>query len=146
MVRFWDTSALLQLIVKQPHSAKVADLYVQSPNVVCWWGTRLEIISGLSRLNREQLLTEQELICAKERVEKLMASAQIVEPRDQVLNRAERILTIHALKAADALQLAAALCAIADQTNGSEFVSFDKNLRQAAQREGFKLWPNSIIH
>ena len=62
-----------------------------------------------------------------------------VEPLDLVIERAERLLAVHALKAAGALQLAAALVAVQEKTSGFGFVSFDLSLNLAAEKEGFDL-------
>jgi predicted nucleic acid-binding protein len=48
---------------------------------------------------------------------------------------------VHALRAADAFQLAAALLWSRGKTTGREFVSFDDRLREAAVREGFDMLP-----
>jgi hypothetical protein len=45
------------------------------------------------------------------------------------------------MKAADALQLAAALRWAAEQPDGHEFVSLDETLRRAAKVEGFTVLP-----
>jgi predicted nucleic acid-binding protein len=60
------------------------------------------------------------------------------EPSQEVRDQARRVLRVHPLRAADALQLAAALV-----WKGRHFVCFDQRLREAAQREGFRLFPPS---
>jgi predicted nucleic acid-binding protein len=47
----------------------------------------------------------------------------------------------HPLRAADALQLAAALIWCEEQPHGETFVSLDDRLRGAASKEGFTLAP-----
>ncbi len=49
---------------------------------------------------------------------------------------------IHPLRAADAMQLAAALVWTEDATSGAEFVCLDQNLREAALKEGFTILPH----
>lgn len=51
--------------------------------------------------------------------------------------RAERLLAVHPLRAADALQLAAALVAVKDKPRDRGFVVTDGLLADAARREGF---------
>jgi len=48
---------------------------------------------------------------------------------------------VHSLRAADALQLAAALIWTEETTAGAEFVCLDQNLREAALKEGFTVLP-----
>ena len=64
-----------------------------------------------------------------------------VQPTETVRLRAERILSIHPLRAADALQLAAALIWAQETPRGLEFVCLDQNLREAALKEGFSIQP-----
>jgi predicted nucleic acid-binding protein len=56
-----------------------------------------------------------------------------------VRQRGIRILEVHALKAADALQLAAALLAVQDRPEQAGFVTLDSRLGTAADAEGFRV-------
>jgi hypothetical protein len=64
-----------------------------------------------------------------------------MQPSDGLRRRAERLLGVHALRAADACQLAAALLWSQGETRGHAFVSFGQRLRDAAAREGFSILP-----
>jgi uncharacterized protein len=64
-----------------------------------------------------------------------------VQPHPLVLERAERLLAVHSLSAADALQLGAALVACDEQPRGEGFACLDGRLREAARREGFAVRP-----
>jgi predicted nucleic acid-binding protein len=66
------------------------------------------------------------------------AMAQIVV-LEQVAERALRVLDLHTLRAADALQLAAALVASRERPQDLPFVTLDEHLAEAAEREGFPL-------
>jgi len=61
-----------------------------------------------------------------------------IEP---VRARALRLVRTHALGAADALQLAAALVACGERPEALPFVCLDDRLRDAARREGFPVLP-----
>ena len=52
-----------------------------------------------------------------------------------------RLLGLHHLRAADALQLGAALVAAYDQPLGSALVTLDARFADAARREGFRVLP-----
>jgi hypothetical protein len=71
----------------------------------------------------------------------LSAAWSEVQPTEPVRLRAERLLTVHPLRAADALQLAAALLWGEDTPQGLDFVCLDQNLREAARKEGFAVLP-----
>jgi hypothetical protein len=58
---------------------------------------------------------------------------------ESVRERAGRLLAVHPLSAADALQLAAALVAVDERPRGFGFVTLDDRLAAAAVREGFAL-------
>ena len=60
-----------------------------------------------------------------------------VQPTEEVRNRAERLLRIHKLRAADALQLAAALVWCGDRPAGRVLIGADGNLSEAAAAESF---------
>ena len=62
-----------------------------------------------------------------------------IAPSGQVREIAGRMLRVHALKAADALQLAAALIACEMQTESHTLVTGDERLARAARLEGFEV-------
>jgi hypothetical protein len=64
-----------------------------------------------------------------------------VQPTEAVRARALRILSVHALRAAAAFELAAALIWCQERTQGVSFVSIDEPLRLAAALEGFRVLP-----
>lgn len=66
----------------------------------------------------------------------LRASWFEVQPGDAIREQALRLLRVHPLRAADALQLAAALEWAGTPTRAA-FMTFDERLRSAAHREGF---------
>jgi predicted nucleic acid-binding protein len=140
-VRFWDSSALLPLLVKQPASARLQDLLRSDPAVAVWWGTPVECASGLARLQRDGALARSGLRHAQSVLEGLRASAFEIEPNEEVRSRASRLLAVHPLRAGDALQLAAAVVWCQERVRGVGFVCLDDRLRGAAAREGFKVLP-----
>ena len=79
-----------------------------------------------------------------ERLRQLVQHADTIAPTDDVRRRAARLLAVHPLRAADALQLAAALVWVEEQPHGERFVSLDGRLRDAAAREGFTLVPADL--
>jgi len=71
----------------------------------------------------------------------LAATWSEVQPSEAVRLRAERLLSIHPLRAADALQLASALIWAQETPRGLGFVCLDQNLREGALKEGFSVLP-----
>lgn len=52
-MRFWDSSALVPLLVDEPTSPVVVAEYLVDPEQMAWWGTGLECVSALARAERE---------------------------------------------------------------------------------------------
>jgi len=107
-----------------------------------WWATRVECISAMARRLREKQIPREAVRDAHRVLAALAREWTEVTPSETLRKRAERLLTIHALRAADAFQLAAALIWSRDDTAGHAFVSLDDRLRDAAQREGFQVLPD----
>jgi hypothetical protein len=142
-VRFWDPSALVPLLLEQAATAEVSGLLSQDPEIVAWWGTPLECVSAAARLRREDRLTVDEEDRIRELLEILHESWLEILPSEDVRKRATRNLRIHRLKAADALQLAAAQL-WAGSTARPEMVTYDEPLALAARLEGFRVLPGSV--
>jgi hypothetical protein len=98
-------------------------------------------LSALARRYREGVLQIHADQKAKTVLSALAREWSEVQPSELVRQRAERLLMVHSLSAADALQLAAALLWTEGATEGTEFVCLDQNLREAALREGFTVLP-----
>jgi predicted nucleic acid-binding protein len=140
-MRFWDSSAIIPLCLKERASEAVEGLMRGDEDVVVWWTTPIECLSALSRRQREGVLSSRDEVQARAVLSALTASWSEVQPTEVVRMRAERLLSIHPLRAADALQLAAALIWAQEMPRGFEFVCLDQNLREAALKEGFSIQP-----
>lgn len=106
--------------------------------MVVWWGSAVECASAVARLQREGQLTASDEQAARNLLELLRGSWFEIQPGDAVREQALRLLRLHPLRAADALQLAAALDWAGSPPEGG-FVTFDDRLGDAARREGFSL-------
>lgn len=136
-MRFWDSSAVVPLLVDEPASVAAHAEHARDADIAAWWGTEVECVSALSRLEREGLLASGSLVDAIRRLDGLAAAWQEVQPISRVRKTAIRMLRVHSLRAADALQLAAAMVAAEDNPATLPFVTFDDRLGEAAEREGF---------
>ena len=137
-MRFWDTSALVPLLAEEPATTAAQRLYGEQPAVV-WWATPVECASAIARLERDAALTPAQVVEAFGRLDALRASWIEIEPGDEVREVARRMLRVHPLRAADALQLAAAWLGAERRPPSLPLVSLDERLRAAAAREGFPL-------
>ena len=136
-MKFWDSSALVPLLVEEDLTVAIRELFLGESGVIAWWGTPVECASAVSRLEREGRLSPQEATEALERLDALAQHWHRIEPVDAVLETARRLLRVHPLRAADSLQLAAAFLASEGRPSTLEFVCLDDRLVTAAQREGF---------
>ena len=140
-MKFWDSSALIPLIVPEPESRALGGLLRADPSIAVWWGSRTECAAALARLERERRVTGPNMAQARARLDLLADQWVEISPTPQVREQAERLLRIHALRSADAHQLAAALVASEHRPATLEFVTIDQRLADAARREGFRLLP-----
>ncbi len=138
-MKFWDTSALVTLLVQDPRSAFALSMLEDDGNVLAWWGTPVECTSAVARLEREGRLPEAQVNEILLRLRELARYWYEVQPGNVLRSQAQRMLRVHALRAADSLQLAAAYSASEGDPTSLEFVCFDAVLNRAASREGFQV-------
>lgn len=144
-MRFWDTSGIVPLLVDEEWTAAVRALVAEDPAMVAWWGTPAECASALARLRREEILSAREEERSLALLRALRESWTEVLPSDAVREGAMRLLRVHPLRAADALQLAAAQ-AWAGPGSGPELVTFDERLALAARLEGLRIRrPDDVV-
>ena len=140
-MRYWDASGIVPLLVAEAHSKQVQRLLEKESEIVTWWGTTVECLSALMRVVREGGLSADDLERALRRLEVLRDGWSEVLPTEACRRVAERMLRVHALRAADALQLAAAVIAADYDPGRIEMVSLDQRLSEASRKEGFAVVP-----
>jgi uncharacterized protein len=140
-VRFWDASAVVPLLVAETTSDVLFDLLERDSAMVVWWGTPVEAASALGRREREGALSGRDVLEALDRLRLLSRSWDEILPAEAVRTQALRVVRVHPLRAADGLQLSAALVASEHDAASLEFVSLDDRLNEAARREGFTVVP-----
>ena len=140
-MKFWDASAVIPLCVKESPTPLVRRITDADGALVVWWTTPVECYSAFARRRRDNILTRAQEDQARQTVVRLAAEWTEVQPSHQVREAAGRVLLLHPLRAADALQLGAALVWADGRGTGHEFVCLDERLREAAQREGFQVLP-----
>lgn len=138
---FWDTSAVVPLCCHQGPSSAVRRLLKEHRRMVVWWGTPVEACSALARLRREGALDDATHEQALGRLQVLRRAWSEVQPVEPVRAMAEDLLVRCALRAADALQLAAALVACSEKPRRRSLVCLDDKLSIAARQVGFTVVP-----
>jgi hypothetical protein len=138
-MRFWDASAIIPLLADEPQRGDVLAWLDADAELLVWWGTPVEIASALARRERDGTLAADAVGAALESLRGLEDAWHEIVPGDAVRRTAVRLLRTHSLRAADSLQLAAALVAADHDAQTLEFVCLDARLAAAARREGFRV-------
>jgi predicted nucleic acid-binding protein len=136
-VIFWDASAIVPLLIAEPSTRRLQALAASDPDMLVWWGSQVECASALARLERDAALDARTAGLAFDRLKQLVQGWHEVDPNDIVRETAARLLRVHPLKAADALQLAAAFTVAEQRPASLEMLTLDERLASAAQKEGF---------
>ena len=97
----------------------------------------MECESAISRLERNHLLRPRPATIARGRLDRFAATWHDLQPSERLRDDARRLLRVHNLRAADALQIAAALAATEGRPASLTFVCLDERVAAAATREGF---------
>jgi predicted nucleic acid-binding protein len=140
-MRFWDSSALVPLLILEESSDQVRGLFAIDDEIVASIITPIEVQSALwRRRHREEIdldqHTEAEVAFAD-----LSESWSEIEDFFTVREIAFDLLTRHVLRAGDAIQLATALAAADGTPTSLPFVTLDQDLALAARAEGFDILP-----
>jgi hypothetical protein len=135
---FWDSSALIPLCVPQTQTDR-ATAFFANYGVAVWWSTPIEIISGLTRLLRMGEIGPGDFLAGKQLAQTIVSMCIPVRPSAEIAAQACSLLELYPLRAADALQLAAALEWCEGKPEGKVFLSFDQRLLEAAGIAGFTL-------
>jgi uncharacterized protein len=138
-VSFWDASAIVPLLVTEPATRQLQGLAAKDPEMLVWWGSEVECVSALAGLERSGALNPHALTLALKRLAQLASAWHEVDPSDAIREAAVRFLRVHALRAADALQLAAAFLAAERRPASLEVITLDDRLANAAAKEGFAI-------
>jgi len=133
---FWDSSALVPLCV---HESTSRQAYFQLRKFlpVVWWGSLVEVHSAIAGVHRLGQMSDAEKQKALSHLELLNRGWREILPGDQLRELAVRLLDAYELRAADSLQLAAALTWCQQRPARRDFLSADERLLKAALAAGF---------
>jgi predicted nucleic acid-binding protein len=138
MPGFWDASAIVPLCLPVENPGQSRRL-LRTHVPVVWWGTGIEVTSALCRRRREGALPAQFHEAANRRLTLLRKSWREIQPTNRLRELAEACLQRYDLRAADAVQLAAALVWCNQKPKNRTFLCRDARLREAARAEGFSI-------
>lgn len=141
MIAYFDTSALIPLLVDEPGSDRAARLWDEADNVVAVRLIYAEARAALAQAARMGRLSAADLSTAIDGLEGLYASLDLLEVDEALVRRAGEFAQHHALRGYDAVHLAAAERVRDDAT---VLVAGDRGLRGAAGALGIAVADTSV--
>ena len=138
MIAYFDTSALLKLVVAEVEADSARLLWHQAGEIVASRLTWPESVGALAAARRGRRLTEEHHRVATRALSSCLERCTVVSVADPIVDHAAELAAGYQLRAADAIHLATALAAVGSE---SVFVTWDKRLRQAATLAGLVTAP-----
>lgn len=135
---FWDASGIVPLCVDESASHRAQSKLRQFLPVV-WWASMVEVHSAIARLHRLGRLKDIEKKGALSRLNVLSRGWREILPSDSLRETAARLFDNYELRAADSLQLAAALIWCQQRPARRTFICADQRLSKAAATAGFSV-------
>src|SRR5258708_16502244 len=125
---------MVPLLVAEPTTRRLQTLAGRDSDMLVWWGSEGECVSALARLERAATLDSKGIALASRRLAQLANGWHEIEPTEIVRESATRFLRVHPLRAADALQLAAAFIAAERRPASLRIVTLDERLAEASRK------------
>lgn len=116
MIAYFDTSALIPLLVEEPGSPIAGQLWDQADRVASVRLVYAEARAALAQAERLGRLTRRQLPRLVDQLDDLYAQLDRVEVDDALVRRAGQLAQDHALRGYDAVHLAALECIADDET------------------------------
>ena len=135
---FWDSSALVPLCIHETKTSR-ARACLRRFRPVIWWGSFLEVYSAICRVHHAGEMSDLDKSSAVRRLRQISGTWREIAPDDRVRDLAMQSLDKYSLRAADGLQLAAALVWCAERPARRNFICADHRLAQAASLAGFSV-------
>lgn len=133
MIVYFDTSAVVPLIVEEPSSAMCIRLWNEATRAVSVRLMYAEARAALAQAQRMARLSQDELATAVGQLDVLTGQMSFIEVTQRLMSAAGALAETHQLRGYDAVHLAAAQ-AMAD--GDAVLISGDRRLIDAAAREG----------
>ena len=134
MITYFDTSAFIKILINEPGTEAVRHLWSTADDVASVRLIGVEARSALAAATRAQRLTVRQHRTAKLELQELLDQLNIVDITEDLAATAGALAETQALRAYDAVHLAAALAIGADV-----MVTSDTDLGHAAPRVGLHL-------
>jgi uncharacterized protein len=138
VIAYFDTSALLRLVIAEDGTDQAILLWQQAGELVVSRLAWPEAVAALAAARRGRRVSDEGYWTATDRLRSCFERCTVVSLADALVDRAAELATTHDLRAADAIHLATALAVM---ETDSVFVTWDKRLRLAAVGAGLACAP-----
>lgn len=138
-ITYFDSSALIKLMIKEENSAQAALLWDGSGRVISSAIVYPEVRAALASAHRSRRISIKNFNKCKQRWERLWMEINTVSPRRDVLLRAGELAEIYKLRGYDAVHLSSAMCFPPEMVT---MVTWDNRLGEAAFRAGLRTEPS----
>jgi predicted nucleic acid-binding protein len=133
---------LIKLLVDEPGAEEARSAYSEADGIRTTSIAHVEATAALVRMRKGQRLTPTQLNQALEDLENIWRGVFSHAVNDALLAKAAESARTHSLRAYDAVHLAGALSFATNEE--LDFACWDKELREAAQKQTFALIPEHL--
>ena len=109
MIAYFDTSALVPLLIGEPGSEAAGTAWDRADRLVSVRLIYVEARAALAQAARASRITKRQLDAAAAGLEELLDQVEHIEVDDELVRSAAELAETHALRAYDAVHLAAAI-------------------------------------
>ena len=141
MIAYFDTSALLKLVVAEVGSETARLLWHRAGGIVVSRLAWPESVGALAAARRGRRLTAEQHQVATRALSSCLQRCTVVSVADPIVDHGAELAGVYQLPAADAIHLATALAAV---ESDSVFITWDKRLGQAAALAGLVTAPAGV--
>jgi predicted nucleic acid-binding protein len=133
LIAYFDTSSVVPLLVEEPGTERCAEHWSTADRLVSVRLVEVEARAALAQATRQERLTTRQLRTSVAALDVLIAQMDLVDVDDGLVSRAAELAERQALRAYDAVHLAAALTVGDDDL---VLVAGDRALTSAAAAVG----------
>src|SRR6516162_10043846 len=129
---------LRRLLIAEASTRRVQALAASDPDMLVWWGSAVECVSALARLERSAALDARATLLAFDRLKQLAAGWHEIEPSDIVRETGD---TVHSSTSAASCRCGAARSSLRRRRTTAGLVDGYRPRRSSCQRraEG-RIW------
>lgn len=142
MIAYFDSSALVKLLIDEDGSNDAASLWDGADGLVSSRVAYAEVRAALATANRSGRLDAAQLRDAKTAWRRFWDAVRVIELDAGLDEPAGTLAETHALSGCDAIHLASALSFASDEI---VIATWDLRLHEAATRAGYPTLPATII-